>query len=112
MSTRKKRQRQSSLHLTDKRHPVSGMIAAVLGMISVILFIVLCFISSESHGNAGLCIGLAGIFCFLLSLIAFVMAWVTLRRENIRPVFPTIAAVISGLSIVFYMVLYILGNLM
>lgn len=112
MSSKRKKRGQSSLQLTDKRHPASGIIAAVLGMLSVILFIILCFISSESHGNAGLSIGLAGIFCFLLSVTGFILAWITLRRENIRPVFPTIAALISGLSVVFYMVLYILGNLM
>lgn len=108
----KKKKRQSSLRLTDKKHPVSGMVASGLGLLSVILFIVLCFISSESHGNAGLSIGLAGIFCFLLSVTAFIMAWAALRKENIRPVFPTMAAVISGLSIVFYMVIYVLGNFM
>lgn len=112
MGSKRKKRGRSSLQLTDKRHPVSGMIAVLLAMVSVILFIALCFISSESHGNAGIFVGLAGIFCFLLSVAAFVLAWAALRRENIRPVFPTIAALISGLSVVFYMVLYILGNLM
>lgn len=108
----KKKKRQSSLRLTDKRHPASGVAAAVLGVLSVGMFITLCFMSGQSHGNAGLLIGLAGILCFLISVTGFVMAWITLHRENIRPVFPTIAAVVCGLSIVFYLVLYILGSMM
>lgn len=111
MSAKKKKKRQSTLRLTDKRHPVSGVIAAGLGMLSVGMFLCLCFVSSQSHGNAGLLIGLAGILCFLISVTGFVMAWITLHRENIRPVFPTIAAVVCGLSIVFYLVLYVLGNM-
>ncbi|MDD7402832.1 MAG: DUF6142 family protein [Butyribacter sp.] len=106
----KKRGTQSSLRLTDKKHPVSGVIATILGVVSVISFIVICFVSSQSHGNAGILIGLAGIICFLLSIAAFVLSWITLHQENIRPLFPTIGAVIGGLSIVFYLLLYIWGT--
>lgn len=111
MRASKKKQRQSSLHLTDKRHPVAGVLAMFLGIISVISFVVLCFISSQSHGHAGMFVGFLGILCFILSLIGFVMSWITLRQENIRPVFPTIAAIINGLEVVFYFVLCILANL-
>lgn len=109
MSAKKKRGAQS-LRLTDKRHPVSGIVAMILGIISVILFIVICFISSQSHGKAGILAGLAGIFCFILSIAGFVLSWLTLHQENIRPLFPTIAAVINGLSVVFYLLLYIWGT--
>lgn len=112
MGLKKKQQKQSSLHLTDKRHPVSGVFAALLGMASVIWFIALCFISSQSHGKAGLMVGVGGICCFVLSLTGFIVSWLSLQRENIRPLFPSIAAIINGLSMVFYLVLYILGNLM
>lgn len=112
MGSQKKGQKQSSLHLTDKRHPVSGIFAAFIGIVSVVFFIVLCFISSQSHGKAGIMVGFGGICCFVLSLFGFMVSWASLRRENIRPLFPSIAAIINGLSMVFYLVLYILGNLM
>jgi len=109
MGTKKKRQEGSSLHLTDKRHPLMGIVAVFLGIISVGIFAALCFVSSQSHGKAGLMIGFAGILCFFISLIGFAMSWLSLNKENIRPLFPTIAAIINGLSVVFYFLLYMLG---
>ena len=111
MRLKKKRKGQSSLHLTDKRHPLTGILAACLGVISIVGFLLLCFLSSESHGHAGAAVGLAGLGCFAVSLAGFALSWISLRQENIRPVFPTIAAIINGLAVVFYSVLYILGNL-
>lgn len=108
----KKRRGKQSLHLTDKRHPVSAVIATILGLASIILFVILCFISSQSHGKAGILIGLAGIGCFAISLIGFVLSWISLHQENIRPLFPTIASVVNGLSIIFYFLLYLWGKLM
>lgn len=111
MGAKKKKQKGSSLRLTDKKHPAMGIIAVIFGVVSVALFVVLCFISSQSHGRAGKMIGLAGIVCFLLSVTGFILSWLSLRQENIRPLFPTIAAVINGLSLVFYFLLYLWGNL-
>lgn len=112
MSAKKKRQNDSSLHLTDKRHPVMGIIAVLIGVLSAIAFIWLCFLSSESHGKAGKLIGFGGLLCFFVSTAGFVMSWLSLKQDNIRPLFPTIAAIINGLSMVFYFLLYLWGNLM
>lgn len=109
MSAKKKKGAQS-LHLTDKKHPMSGIIAMIIGILSVLIFIVACFVSSQSHGKAGILVGLIGIICFIVSIIGFILSWLTLHQENIRPLFPTIAAVINGLSIVFYLLLYIWGT--
>ena len=109
MSSKKKRQEGSSLRLTDKRHPVMGIVAAFLGISSVAAFVSLCFVSCQSHGKAGMAVGAAGIACFLVSLLGFVLSWASLNKDNIRPLFPTIAAIVNGLSVVFYFLLYMLG---
>lgn len=108
--SKKKKGTRSSLHLTDKKHPISGILAMILGILSIIIFVVICFVSSQSHGKAGLGIGFIGILCFLLSIVGFVLSWVTLHQENIRPLFPTIGAVIGGLLMVFYLLLYVWGT--
>lgn len=108
----KKRRGDQSLHLTDKKHPAIAIVATILGVLSVALFVVLCFISSQSHGKAGILIGLAGIGCFLISITGFILSWISLHQENIRPLFPTIASIINGLLVVFYLLLYIWGKLM
>ncbi|MBR1744076.1 MAG: hypothetical protein IJ733_19880 [Lachnospiraceae bacterium] len=104
-----KKKEKNSLRLSDKKHPVSAIVATGIGVVSLLLFIIICVISSESDGNAGVLIGAGGIFCFLLSVTGFVMAWMSLHIENIRPQFPTAAAVLNGLLMVFYFLLYMWG---
>ena len=97
------------LRLTDKRHPVSGIASSVLAAVSFISFSAACIISGRNGGNAGLGIGLIGISCFLVSITGFIMAWVSLHQENIRPLFPTIGSLVNGILVIIYMILYILG---
>lgn len=109
---RKKKKEKNSLRLSDKKHPVSAIIAVVIGVVSLLLFLTVCFISSESGGKAGLLVGAGGIFCLFLSVTGFLTAWLSLRQENIRPLYPTIAAVLNGLLMVFYFLLYMWGMFM
>ncbi len=97
------------LRLTDKRHPVSGIASSVLAAVSFISFAAACIISGRNGGNAGFGIGLIGISCLLVSITGFIMAWISLHQENIRPLFPTIGSLANGLLVITYMVLYILG---
>lgn len=101
--------RKKSLKLTDKVHPLNAIIATIIGVASVSLFITVCFVAGKSHGHGGIGLGALGILCFLMSLVGFLMTWVSLHQENIRPLFPTLAALINGTSLVFYLILYIMG---
>lgn len=109
MSGRKKR-KQSSLHLTDKKHPVFAIIATILVVVSLGVFLGACIWSGQSHGKAGIYVGLVGIFSFALSIVGFVLSWISLHQDNIRPLFPTIASVANGLLIIFYLLLYMWGT--
>lgn len=108
---RKKGHKKDSgeLRLTDKRHPVYGVASTVLAGISFVSFAAACIISGKNGGNAGAGIGIIGILCFLLSTAGFIMAWISLHQENIRPLFPTIGSMVNGILIIVYMILYILG---
>lgn len=109
MFGRKKRKEKSALRLSDKKHPVSAIVATGIGVVSLLFFLVICVISSESDGNAGVLIGAGGILCFVLSVTGFIMAWMSLHMENIRVKYPTIAAVLNGLLMVCYFLLYMWG---
>lgn len=97
------------LRLTDKRHPIAGIVSTILAGISFISFAAACIISGKNGGNAGAGVGITGILCFLSSTAGFIMAWISLHRENIRPLFPAIGSMVNGILIIIYMILYILG---
>ncbi len=113
MSARKKHIREAGesfgLKLSVKKHPIKGIISTILALISMIFFLMACIISSQSKGNAGLYIGIIGIGCLILSITGAVFAWLSLNEDDIKPIFPTIGALLNFLLTLFYIVLYILG---
>lgn len=110
MRSRKKRKKEGELRLTDKKHPASGIWAVIIGIFALVMFGVTCFVSGNNKGNGGMVVGIVGILCFIISISGFILSWISLRKENIRYLFPTIGAVVNGLQIVGYMVVYIWGS--
>ncbi|MBU5478777.1 hypothetical protein KQI69_06120 [Eubacterium sp. MSJ-13] len=109
---KKKRKRDGELRLTDKKHPISGIWSVVIGVFALSMFIATCIMSGGNGGNGGMIVGVVGILCFIISITGFILSWMSLRKENIRYFFPTIGAVVNGLQIVGYMVVYICGSYM
>lgn len=113
MSRRRKRGKgrtNEGLRLTDKRHPREAVIATAIGVVSIVVFGVLCFMSGESRGTSGIEAGAVGILCFATSITGFIVSWVSLHKENIRPLFPTIGVLVNGLTVLFYLLVYIWGT--
>ncbi len=109
---RKKHRNDSTLHLTDKHHPPLGIAATLLALLSAGAFLAACISAGKSDGHAGLLAGLVGILSMVIAAVGFVMAWISLHQEDIRPHFPTIASIANGLLVIFYMILYIWGTVM
>ena len=107
---RKKKRENDGLRLTNKRHPGIAILSTVLGIVSFVFFAVLCVISGKTGGMAGIEIGLLGLVSFAISIAGFILACLSLRLEEIRPLFPTLGAVINGLLMLMYLIVYILGT--
>ncbi len=101
---------KDGLHLTDKRHPGQAIWATVMGIASIVIFLVLCYMSGREKGNAGIEIGFAGSACTLLSIWGFSLAWFSLKLDNIRQLFPSLGVVINGIMILLYLLIYIWGT--
>lgn len=110
MARKKKKRENEGLRLTDKRHPKMAILSCGLAIFSFASFAVLCFMSGETNGHSGIEAGIMGLLCFAVTIVGFILAWISLTRENIRPLFPTIGAVVNGLMMLFYLIVYILGT--
>ena len=73
---RKKKERESSLHLTDKHHPLLGIVATLLAVLSAGMFGSACVAASGSNGHAGLLVGFVGICSLVVAGVGFVLAWI------------------------------------
>lgn len=111
MARKKKKKRENEgLRLTDKRHPPIAIAASGLAVLSMGIFAVLCFMSGETNGHSGIEAGIVGLLCALISIVGFCLSWISLNQDNIRTLFPTVAALSNGLLILFYLIVYILGT--
>ena len=85
---RKKKERESSLHLTDKHHPLLGIVATLLAVLSAGMFGSACVAASGSNGHAGLLVGFVGICSLVVAGVGFVLFDLCLhqtfycRKEN------------------------------
>ena len=99
----KKKRKKDGLHLTDKKHPKQGIA-------STILFLVLCILSGQAGGNAGIWIGIWGVVLAVINIWGFVLGMISLKLENIRQLFPSLGVIINGLMVLMYLVIYIIGT--
>lgn len=106
----KKKRGKEGLRLTDKKHPRSGVAATGLAVLSLAIFAVVCFMSGESRGQSGIEAGVIGLLCFVISIVGFILSWLSLGMDNIRTLFPSIGVVANGLLVLFYLIVYILGT--
>ncbi len=110
MGFRKKKRGGEGLRLTDKKHPRSAVAATGLAVLSLAIFAVICFMSGESRGQSGIEAGVIGLLCFVISIVGFILSWLSLGMDNIRTLFPSIGVVTNGLLVLFYLIVYILGT--
>lgn len=97
------------IRFTDKTHPVQGIVSSLIGIGTVALICVLFILSSRAKGNAGLLVGVLGMFNMAVSAVGFVMAVKCFKKEDIYVVTPTIGAVLNGIMLIFCMLLYVMG---
>lgn len=106
---RMRERRKENLRLTDKKHPLQAIIATGFAGLSVVILVVSCILSSRENGQAGLSVGFMGIAALIVSAAGFTMAAKSLKQDEIRYVFPTVASVANGLLLIFYIILYFFG---
>ncbi|TAH73841.1 MAG: hypothetical protein EWM47_02225 [Anaerolineaceae bacterium] len=81
----------------------------MIGIIVLLGFIALSIVSGIYDGDAGLLIGIIGIFLFVLALFGFILSYKELKQRDIYYRFPMIGISTNGIMLVILMIIYILG---
>ena len=100
---------RSGYKFTDKTQSKRGILSFVLAAISIAVFMVVILLSFQNRGNGTMYLGSAGVSSMLLSVVAFVLAMISLGEENSYKIFPYLATVLSFLSLGIWVALYIVG---
>lgn len=106
------RRHRNSYKFTDKTQSKRGLLAFFLAVVSIVILIVVILESFYAGGNGTMYLGSAGVSSMLLSLVAFVIALLSLREENSYKFFPYLATVLSFVAAGFWIALYVIGFLL
>lgn len=81
----------------------------MIGIFTVLGFITISIISGVNGGEGGILIGIAGIILFLLSIFGFILSYRALKQKDIYYRFPMTGLITSGLMMIVFVILYMLG---
>ena len=103
-----RRKRRTSYKFTEKTHSRKGMLSLGTALISLIIGIVVVVISVQSTGNASVYVGSAGLFSFLLSVVALIIGIRSLKEEESYKIFPGMGVLVSAIAFFSWLAVYIL----
>lgn len=101
--------KRENLKLTNKKHPKDAIMATLFAVLSIVILVLACVHSSKSEGNGGIGVGFAGVAASIVSAAGFIMAAKSLKQDEIRYLFPTLASVMNGILLIFYVFIYFWG---
>lgn len=103
--------KRKKIQFTDKKHPMLGIISALIALVSLTVMIILFVGSGLAKGNAGIAYGYIGILNLIISVVGFVFSLRCYKQDEIYMTTPTIGSVVNGIIIIVYLILYFVGVL-
>lgn len=94
---------------TDNRHPEKGVMSAILGCLSVITLGLSVFFTYRDGGLAQVKYAAAAMLAAVFSVAGFVLGIQARFERDIFKIFPNIGIILNSLSIIFVIVVLIMG---
>lgn len=86
-----------------------GIASAIIGILVIVGFLVISIMSGLAGGNGGFILGAIGFLLFGLSVIGFVLSYLSFKKKDIFYRFSVIGAVCNGVMLILLLVIYMLG---
>ena len=105
------KKKQRSYKFTKKKHSIRGLVSFGLAGLILVTYGVFVYLSYKDGGGLSAYYGGIGFIVMLLSIVALVIAILSLKEENSFQLFPRMATALSVLSVICWCGTYILGFL-
>lgn len=105
----RKRRRRGNYKFTEKTQSKRGIAGLVIAALSIGIFIYVVWNSYTHEGAGSMYLGSAGVASMILSIVAFVLAVMSLKEEDSFKLFPYLATGSSFLALGTWIGLYIMG---
>lgn len=99
--------RRPGYKFTRKRHPKRAIMATILGVISLVSFSTVVYISYVNQGVMVASPGMTGVLITLFSVVGFVLSGITIFEKERYLLFPVLGLILNivslgGVSILLY----------
>ncbi|MBQ8279068.1 MAG: hypothetical protein IJZ23_04430 [Roseburia sp.] len=105
----RKKRRRGNYKFTEKTQSKRGIAGFAIAAVSIGIFAYVVW-NSYSHDGAGsMYLGSAGVTSMILAVVAVVISVMSLREEDSFKLFPYLATFSSGLALLTWITLYVMG---
>lgn len=103
------KRKREMIRFSGRRHTKTGIASMIIGLVVIIGFLTISFISGFHKGQGGILLGAVGILLFGLSVLGFVLSYRAFKKKDIFYRYPILGAAINGFMFIVLLVLYIMG---
>ncbi len=103
------RRKRNSYKFTEKTHSKRGIISLALSGVEVLLYLIFVYLAFRGAGNLSAYYGSVGVLAMLVSLVALVIAIMSLFEEDSFQIFPRLGFATSVIAAVCWLGTYING---
>lgn len=107
-----RKRRRSNYKFTEKKQSKRGIGAFGIALISIGIFVSVVWNSYLHEGAGSMYLGSAGVASMLLSMVAFVLAVMSMREEDSFKLFPYLGLIFSFLALGTWIGLYVAGTML
>ena len=93
----------------EKKNSVNGIIATIMGAVSLLFLLAMIYTSYYMRGDAGLYAGAFGVCGILFALVGFILGFICFSEKNIKYKYPKIGSVLCGIVFAIWLGLYLIG---
>lgn len=104
-----RRRRRGNYKFTEKKQSKRGIIASCIAFLSIGIFAYVVWNSYTHEGAGSMYLGSAGVASMILSVVAFVVAVLSMREEDTFRLFPYLGLICSFLAMGTWIGLYVIG---
>lgn len=101
--------KRNKAKFTRKKHSALGIISLLLAIICEASFVWNIYYSYTLRGKAPIQVGSIGVFLLIVSIVALVLGIKGLKEEDVYKLEPVLGTCISGVSILSWMSIYLIG---
>lgn len=105
----RKKRRRGNYKFTEKTQSKRGIAGFAIAAVSIGIFVYVVWNSFSRDGAGSMYLGSAGVTSMILAIVAAVLSVMSLREEDSFKLFPYLAVISSGLALVTWIGLYVMG---